>query len=177
MVDPDDFEDEVESALDQASGGDSGGGGTAESAREAAEEIVEAEGIESSDYIVFQSKMDKRGFSRQETKDVWDELRSEQIIPSPNDHEDSNVTENEPEPPELGNVDPADVKELHLFVVEGCPACSKAKEQMSDVIENGDVTLQNIDESDDAADLALEWEIQQAPLLVAEMEDGSIERL
>lgn len=173
MSDIEEFEEELESALEEemegSSESDRGG-------REVAREIVEENGIETTDYINFQALMDSRGFSREETKEHWEALRGDGTIVSGEYHEEEGVEEQEP--PTIGelvgDVDPENVEDIHLFVVEGCGNCKKFKEQMKEPIEKGALQVQNITEDDEAVDLAQKWEVDRTPLLVIEREEGDI---
>lgn len=57
---------------------------------------------------------------------------------------------------------------VHLIVTSGCPACNEVKDALSDWIDEGLVTVQNVQESDKAADIVIETGVEALPSLVME---------
>lgn len=176
MTDIEEFERELESAMEEVAGDSEVAEGAVDGFEglETAREVVEENGIESTDYIEFQSLMDARGLSRDETREYWDELRSDGTIPSQAQEDDTPTLGPEDALDMLGDVDAEDVESMHLFVVEGCPHCETMKERMSDPIEQGVLNVQNITEDDEAASLAAEHGIDRAPVVAFETEDGFV---
>lgn len=172
MTDIDQFETELEEEMEEVSGGASE---TSRDGREVAREIVEENGIESTDYIEFQALMDSRGFTREETKEHWESLREDDTIPSKNSAEEGVMGRDMSAIAGVEDVEPGEVEEIHLFVIEDCPSCEKVKEQMQEPIEEGALTVQNITEDDDALELAQETGIDRSPVLVVETEDEYVE--
>lgn len=63
--------------------------------------------------------------------------------------------------------------QVYLIVTTGCPSCAQAKERLSDWIDEGVVQVEDVQESDKAADIVLETNLEALPALVIE-HDGRL---
>lgn len=57
---------------------------------------------------------------------------------------------------------------VFLVTTPGCPSCAQAKEALSDWIDEGVIRVENVQESDKAADIVLETNLDALPALVIE---------
>lgn len=62
--------------------------------------------------------------------------------------------------------------EANLITTTGCPSCATVKDELSDMVDDGTLRVLNIQEDGEAADIAMEEGIKQAPTLVVDGSDG-----
>lgn len=137
-----------------------------ELAREKGKIVVQRENITPDDYVDFQAHMDSADVPREVTRDVWADLRDQNIIAWGDPKEKQTMI------PELDKVDDGDVEALHLLVSDGCDVCESVKENMSEMIERGEMDVHRVVESDKGAEIAGEVGSLKVPNLVAELQDG-----
>lgn len=168
--------DATQGSPDETSMGDPGSGS---SAVETARRIVSEEGITSTDYIVFRTSMLGEDFDDDTIQEVWADLRDEGAIGSggggeqPAESSDSGggtVTVGGEE------VDVGAVDGIYMLTTTGCAGCQMAKDQLEGLIEDDLVEPINIQESDLAADVAVDLEITATPTMVVEV-DGEFHRM
>jgi glutaredoxin len=159
MVDADTFADELDDAFQQVL--------SQPDPREVAEKIASEHDISTTDYIQFQSKMDAHGIPRETTKEMWQELKDDGVIDGADE-----IDQERMDPVDFGDIDPQKIQQLHLFTFENCEFCQKAKEQLAEHIEGGAITVQDIKNDDDAAELSADVNVEEVPSLYAEMESG-----
>lgn len=114
------------------------------------ESVLDEEGDISGEYL--------GGEEQEDTVDV------QELEPEPE------PVEEEPES-DLEDVDMVTYENIYLVTTTGCMGCEQAKDGLSEWIDDGTIEVIDIQESDLAADLAVDLGLTQAPSLVIEVEE------
>lgn len=137
-----------------------------------------AEEWDLSEYTAFFSDCREAGEPTSRCGAIWTRLKERGDVQTGDDGGDDAGNEDAPAAAMPALPVPETVDELeeelrnaervHLLVTTGCPTCNQVKEELSDWIDEGLVEVQNVQESDLAADIVLETGLDALPALVME---------
>lgn len=168
MVDEEAFRERVQDRLRDAQDAE-GGVDPRKAARQIAEEVVETHDISTTDYIVFQSKMDAEGIDRGTTRQLWDELKEDGVIESPGDDEPEKQDELV-ESIDGMDADAGEIGDVYL-TDDGSDQATFVKEMMSRWIEDGSLAVVT-PEDDVYSEIESVLGEPDHPQLVADLQEG-----
>lgn len=139
-------------------------------------------------YNEFFSDCRESGHPTERCGALWNRLKERGDVPTGGDGDGGSgatdsgpsdqMTTTEPPTPDPGAPEPETIDELeealvdcdqvYLITQPGCPACQQAKEVLADWIDEGLVSVEDVQESDLGADIVVENDIGALPAMVME---------